>query len=209
MRPAEDVARDAARKPQEIMDFFGIEPGHTVAELMAGRGYYVELLANRVGPKGKVHAHNSPFVLKRFAEASIAERLARPALSNASRLDTELDNPRLPQNLDAVLIVLFYHDTYWQEVDRAKMNAAVFAALKPGGVYGVIDHHAQAESGDRDVKTLHRVDMELVKTEIVAAGFELEATSDLLRRPDDDRETNVFKMRGETDRFVLKFRKPR
>lgn len=209
-RPAEDVARDADRKPSEVLDFFGIDEGMRVVELMAGRGYYVHMLAQRVGPSGHVYAHNSPFVLKRFAEKPLSDRLADPALANVERLDTELDDPRLPEGLDAVMIVIFYHDTYWQEVDRAKMNAAVFAALKPGGVYGVIDHHAEAGSGDRDVKRLHRVDAELVKREIVAAGFELEAESDLLRHPEDDRTINVFDeaIRGKTDRFVYRFRKP-
>ena len=207
-RPEEDVKRDADRKPQQVMDFFGITPGQTVVELMAGGGYYVELLSQRVGPAGKVFAHNSPFVLKRFAEAPITDRLARPGLSNATRLDTELDDPKLPSGLDAVMIVLFYHDTYWQGVDRPKMNAAIFAALKPGGVYGVIDHYAENGSRDRDVETLHRVDAELVKAEILAAGFELDAESDLLRHPEDDRTTNVFRMRGKTDRFVFRFRRP-
>jgi predicted methyltransferase len=207
-RPGDDVARDADRKPQEIMDLFGIAPGQSVVELMAGRGYYVELLAQRVGSQGRVYAHNSPFVLKRFAEGPISERLARPALANASRLDTEIDDPQLPPDLDAVMLVLFYHDTYWQGVDREQMNAAVFAALKPGGIYGVIDHHAEAGSGSRDVEELHRVDVKLVKQEILAAGFELETSSELLRHPEDDRGENVFTMRGKTDRFVLKFRKP-
>ncbi len=207
-RPARDLARDIDRKPQEVMDFFGIEPGQIVAELMSGRGYYVELLSQRVSSRGKVYAHNSPFVLERFAEKPISERLARPALRNATRLDSKLDDPRLPSDLDAVLIVLFYHDTFWQKVDRARMNAAVFSALKPGGAYGVVDHHAAPGSGQRDVKNLHRVDRKLVEQEILAAGFELEAESDILHHPDDDRTTNVFKMRGKTDRFVLRFRKP-
>jgi predicted methyltransferase len=207
-RPPEDAARDADRKPQEVMDFFGITPGQTVVELMAGRGYYAELLSQRVGPNGKVYAHNSPFVLKRFAEEPLTARLARPSLANVERLDTELDAPGLPDGVDAVVIVLFYHDTYWQEVDRKAMNDAVFRALKPGGIYGVVDHHAEAGSGDRDVQSLHRVDAELVKEEILEAGFELDGESDLLRHPEDDRKTNVFKMRGKTDRFTLRFRKP-
>jgi predicted methyltransferase len=210
-RPAEDRARDADRKPTEVLHFFAIEPGMQVAELMTGRGYYAEILARAVGPTGRVYAHNSPFVLKRFAEAPLAERLARPGLENVSRLDREVDDPGLPAGeLDAVLLILFYHDTYWMEADRARMNRAVFESLVPGGVYGVIDHFAEDGSGARDVKTLHRVDAQLVKKEILAAGFELEAESELLRHPEDDRTKNVFDedIRGKTDRFIYRFRKP-
>ena len=209
-RPEEDLARDADRKPFEVLEFFGIEPGQTVVELMSGRGYYVEVIARAVGPTGKVHAHNSPFVLERFAEGPIEERLRSPALQHVSRLDSELDDPHLPEDVDAVLMILFYHDTYWQKVDRARMNAAVFEALAPGGIYGIVDHHAEVGSGSRDVQTLHRIDAELVEREILDAGFELVDRSELLRRPEDDRTVNVFDpaIRGKTDRFILKFRKP-
>lgn len=210
-RPADDMARDALRKPQEVMDFFGVAPGSRVVELMAGRGYYVDLLSRRVGPEGRVWAHNSPFVLKRFAEKPITERLQNPALSNVTRLDTPLDAPALPADLDAVLIVLFYHDTFWQEVDRAAMNRAIFEALKPGGVFGVIDHSAKDGTGTAEVKRLHRIEESVVVQEIQAAGFQLAQSSDMLRNPEDDRSYMVFKPpagRDRTDRFVLKFVKP-
>lgn len=210
-RPVEDIARDERRKPQAVMDFIGIEANDRVVELMAGRGYYVELLAKRVGSGGKVWAHNSPFVLDRFAEGHISARLARLGSPAIERLDTELDDPKLPADLDAVMMVLFYHDTYWQEVDRPKMLAAIHAALADDGVFGLIDHHAEAGSKDRDVKKLHRVDRELVVQEVLAAGFVLDAESELLRHPEDDRKTNVFFMgedkRDMTDRFVLRFKK--
>ncbi len=183
-----------------------------VAELMTGRGYYAEILAGAVGPEGTVYVHNSPYVLKRFAEEPISARLRKDVFANAIRLDREVDDPGLPQGeLDAVLLILFYHDTYWMEADRAAINRAVFDALVPGGVYGVIDHFAEDGSGARDVKSLHRVDAELVKKEIVEAGFVLDAESDLLRHPEDDRTTNVFDetIRGKTDRFIFRFRKPR
>lgn len=211
-RPADDRARDAGRKPFEVLRFFGIQPGMRVAELAAGGGYYVEILARAVGAEGKVYAQNNRFILERFAEGPLSERLARLGMDHVQRLDSELDDPGLPAGeLDAVMMVLFYHDTYWMGTDRAKMNKAIFDALAPGGVYGVIDHHAEAGSGERDVKTIHRVDAELVKQEILAAGFELEAESDLLRHPEDDRTLNVFDpgIRGKTDRFVYRFRKPR
>lgn len=210
-RPAEDRARDADRKPTAVLGFFDVNPGQTVVELMAGRGYYTEILARVVGPKGKVYAQNNQFVLEKFAEGPLSKRLEHPDLANVERLDTELDAPKIPDGVDHVLMILFYHDAFWMEVDRAKMNAAVFAALKPGGVYGIVDHHAEAASGARDVKSLHRVDVEVVKKEILAAGFELVGESDVLRHEEDDRTKNVFdeSLRGKTDRFVLAFRKPR
>lgn len=211
-RPAEDRDRDEGRKPGQVLAFLGIEPGDRVAELMSGKGWYVEILSRVVGPKGQVFAHNSPFVLERFAEGALSTRLKNPDLANVTRINADLDKMKLPDGLDAVMIVLFYHDTYWQKVDRAKMNAEVFASLKPGGVYGIIDHSAEPGSGDRDVYTLHRVDEALVKQEILAAGFVLDGESDLLANPKDTRDYNVFRdvrtNRDNTDRFILRFKKP-
>jgi predicted methyltransferase len=210
-RPSEDRDRDADRRPADVLTFFGIEAGATVAELMTGRGYYAEILARAVGPNGKVYAQNNAFVLEKFAEQAITDRLAKPGLENVVRLDREIDDPGLPAGeLDAVLMILFYHDTYWMEADRAAMNKAIFDALKPGGLYGVIDHHAEAGSGARDVKSLHRLEAALAEREILAAGFVLEASSELLHHPEDDRTKNVFdeSIRGKTDRFIFKFRKP-
>ena len=210
-RPEEDRARDADRRPREVLAFFGIGPGMRVADLMTGRGYYAEILARAVGIEGRVYAQNNPFVVERFADEPLRERLARPGLESVVRLDEELESPGLPRGeLDAALLVLFYHDTVWQEVDRAAMNRAIFESLRPGGVFGVIDHHAEKGSGVRDVQTLHRIDAEVVKEEILAAGFVFDGESDLLRHPEDDRTQNVFDdaIRGKTDRFIYRFRKP-
>jgi predicted methyltransferase len=217
-RPADDRARDEDRKPYEVLRFFDIRPGMHVADLAAGFGYLSEIIARTVGPEGRVYVQNNSFVIERFAAKPLGERLARLNLPQIQRLDTEFDALGLPQGeLDVVIMVMFYHDTFWMPkadgstIDRAKMNRAIFDALKPGGVFGVIDHHAQAGSRDRDVNTIHRIDAELVKEEILAAGFELEAESDLLRHPEDDRTKNVFEpgLRGKTDQFVYRFRKPR
>ncbi len=210
-RPEEDRARDTDRRPYEVLTFFEIRPGMKVAELMSGRGYYAEILSRAVGPEGVVYAHNSPYVVERFAGEALDARLGRPGLENVVRLEQELEDPGLARGeLDAVLMILFYHDTYWMETDRARMNQAIFDALAPGGLFGVIDHHAEPGSGARDVKSLHRVEAEMVKAEILAAGFALEGESDLLRHPDDDRTKSVFDddLRGKTDRFVYRFRKP-
>lgn len=217
-RPADDRARDEARKPYEVLRFFDIRPGMHVADLGAGGGYLSEIVARAVGPQGRVYVQNCPFVIERFAAKPLGDRLARLDMAHVKRLDTEFDELGLPAGeLDAVLMVLFYHDTFWMPKaaggtpDRAKMNRAIFDALKPGGVFGVIDHHAEAGSGERDVQTIHRIDAELVKQEILAAGFELDAESDLLRHSDDDHTRNVFDpaLRGNTDQFIYRFRKPR
>lgn len=211
-RSADDKARDAHRKPGEVLRFFGIEPGMKVADLMTGTGYYAEILGRVVGPAGAVYAQNNQFVVDRFNVSPILEaRIDQPGMQHVKHVISELDALDLPNGeLDAVLLVLFYHDTYWMDVDRARMNQAIFDALKPGGVYGIIDHHAEAGSGDRDVESLHRGDAEMIKKELLAAGFEFDGHSDALRHPEDDRTTSVFdeSLRGKTDRFVFRFRKP-
>lgn len=213
-RPADDRARDADRRPAEVLAYFDIQPGMKVADLMAGAGYYSEILCRAVGSDGKVYIQNNAYVLGRFGKTmnpALEARLNQPDLKHCVRHDRELDALGLPEGeLDAVLMVLFYHDTYWQKTDREAMNAQILRALKPGGVYGIIDHQAEAGSKDRDVKTIHRIDAEMVKEEILAAGFEWDGESDLLRHPEDDRTKNVFApgVRGKTDRFLYKFKKP-
>ena len=213
-RPEADRLRDQGRKPGEIMAFFGVEPGDTVAELMAASGYYISLLSNAVGEDGKVYALNDAWMNERFSRrgsSPLTERIEVGGLSNVEEVAAELEEPGFePESLDAVFMVLFYHDTYWLETDRQAMNKAVFNALKPGGVYAIVDHAAQSGSGMRDVQTLHRVDEALVEEELTAAGFELVAVSDVLRNNTDDLSRMVFAqgLRGFTDRFVYKFVKP-
>ncbi len=210
-----DRALDAGRHPAEMLAFFDIRPGMRVAELGAGGGYTTELLARTVGPKGRVYGQNPKAVLERFAEKPWSERLAKPVNAPVVRVDREFDDPLPPdaKNLDAVLIVLFYHDTVWLGADRARMNAAVFAALKKGGIYGVIDHSALAGAGTSVTKTLHRIEESSVVAEIEKAGFRLDATADFMRNPADARDWNdspsaAAERRGTSDRFVLKFKKP-
>lgn len=210
-RPADDRARDAARKPADVLAFYGVEPGMTVLDLMAGRGWYTEILARVVGPEGRVYAQNNAYVVEKFADGPLTERLDRMSLPQVARMDAELEALSVsPGSVDVAFLGLFYHDTYWMELPRDAINRGVFEALKPGGVYAVFDHHAEAGSGTRDVKTLHRVERDLVVAEILEAGFVLDAESDLLARPEDDRTLNVFDdaIRGRTDRFVLRFVKP-
>jgi predicted methyltransferase len=214
-RSADDKALDAGRKPDQMLAFFGIQPGMTVAELGAGGGYTSELLSRVVGPTGKVYGQNSPFMLERFANVPWTARLSKPILRNVVRADREFDDPLPPEatELDAVLCVLFYHDTVWLGADREKMNHAVFAALKHGGVYGIIDHSAAPGSGLRDVKTVHRIDEQTLRAEVLQAGFQFVAEASFLRNPSDTRDWNdspkeAGARRGTSDRFVLEFKKP-
>src|SRR4051812_24319633 len=216
-RDQADRALDAGRKPDLMLAFFGIRPGMKVAELGAGRGYTTELLARLVGPTGKVYAQNSPMILQMFLKVPWSERLAKPALvalGNVVRVDRELDDPfpAEAKDLDAVLDVLFYHDTVWLGVDREKMNRAVFAALKPGGVYGIVDHSGLPGSALTGAQTVHRIEEKTLREEIEHAGFRLLAEASFLRNPSDTRDWNdspraAGERRGTSDRFVLKFQK--
>ncbi len=145
-RTEADKAIDAGRQPAALLQFVGVGPGMKVAELMAGGGYTTELLARAVGPTGTVYGQNPKFVLERFAEKPWSERLARPVNAKVVRADREFDEPLPPEvtDLDAVVSHAIYHDTVWLKADRAKMNAAVFRALKPGGMYVV--HRLQREA---------------------------------------------------------------
>ena len=212
-----DRKLDAGRKPGETLAFFGIKPGDKVGELFAGGGYTTELLARTVGDQGAVYAQNTTEMLDRFARKPWTARAAKPVMKHVIALERPMDDP-FPgdvKHLDAVICILNYHDTVWMKgVDRAKMNKAVFAALAPGGVYGIVDHSAPQGSGTRDVKTLHRIDEDVVKKEVEAAGFQLAAESDVLRNPADTRDWSASPgaagaRRGTSDRFVLKFVKPR
>lgn len=210
-----DRALDAGRHPGEILSFFGIKPGMKVAELVAGGGYTAELLARAVAPNGAVFGQNPKFILDRFAEKPWTERLKKPAMKGVVRVDRELEDPFPPEaaGLDAVLMVLFYHDTVWMKTDRAKMNAAIFKALKPGGVYAVIDHSGRAGTGTTEAQTLHRIEEKVVRDEITAAGFRLAGEAAFLKNPADTRDWSASpsaagERRGTSDRFVLKFVKP-
>ncbi|APR74932.1 Hypothetical protein A7982_00278 [Minicystis rosea] len=210
-----DRALDKGRHPGEVLAFFGIRSGMKVAELGAGGGYTAELLARAVGPSGKVWGQNSRFLLERFAEKPWSARLATPIMKNVVRVDREFDDPLPPEatNLDAVIMVLFYHDTFWLKTDRAAMNRNILKALKPGGVYGIIDHSGRPGTGSTEVQSLHRIDEKIVRAEIEAAGFRFVADGDFLRNPNDPRDWNdapgaAGERRGTSDRFVMKFVKP-
>ncbi|MFZ5889715.1 MAG: class I SAM-dependent methyltransferase [Myxococcota bacterium] len=214
-RSEEDRALDAGRHPAELLELIGVRPGMKVAEIGAGGGYTTELLARAVGPSGVVYGQNSKFILERFAEKPWSARLSKPIMKNVVRVDRDFDDPLPPEakDLDAVVNVLFYHDTVWQNVDRARMNQTIFNALKPGGVYVLLDHSARAGSGLADVQTLHRIEESALRAEIEKAGFRLLRESSVWRVPDDPRDWSTSprvagERRGTSDRFALVYAKP-
>lgn len=216
-RPQSERDLDAGRKPADLLAFLDLKPGMKAADIGAGMGYTTFLLARTVGPAGRVYAQNPRFVRERFTEPGFTERMATPAFANVVRVDQEFDQP-VPSDvhdLDLVINVLFYHDTYWMKIDNAAMNRAIFAALRPGGAYVIVDHSAVAGAGSSAAQTLHRVEESTVRAEIEAAGFRLAASADFLRNPADARDWNASPgaatkagKRGQADRFVLKFVKP-
>lgn len=214
-RTEADLALDEGRKPEQLVAFAGVKPGMRVADLAAGGGYTTEVLARAVGADGVVFSQNSPWLVERFANAPWTERLARSVNKNVVRTLREFEDP-LPAeatDLDVVVDVLFYHDTVWLKTDRAAMNKAVFAHLKSGGVYVVVDHSAKAGAGVSEAQTTHRIEEDIVKAEVLAAGFVLDGESDAWREPGDDRTWNASpgaaaEKRGHSDRFALRFKKP-
>jgi predicted methyltransferase len=213
-RTPEDRALDAGRRPVEMLAFLDLRVGMEVAELGAGGGYTTELLARAVGPEGAVYAQNSAALLG-FAGEAWARRLQRPAMRKVVRVDREFDDPLPPQakGLDLVVMNALYHDTVWMKTDRARMDRAVFEALRPGGAFVVIDSSARPGTGVADAQTLHRIDEQVVRDEVEAAGFHLAAEGGFLRNPADSRDWNsspraAGDRRGTSDRFALRFVKP-
>jgi predicted methyltransferase len=203
-RLEEARARDAGRKPLGVLSLSGIRIGDHVIELGSFGQYYSALLSTIVGPEGKLDMFDPTFV-DFGAAAARTFVYDRP---NSEFHLVDYAEAEFPSDVDIVFNILFYHDLMSGGIDTAALNAKVFAALKPGGAYLVVDHKAADGAGWRDAGTLHRIDAETIIDEVTAAGFELEVDSDILANPDDPRTGNVFGMRGETDRAVLLFRKP-
>jgi predicted methyltransferase len=214
-RPAADRARDAERKPGEMLAFAGIKPGDRVLEFLPGSGYYTRLISRIVGPTGNVYAFTPTEILKAFPKAADGSRAiaAEAHYSNVSVLVAPAANMHLPRGLDVVWTTQNYHDLhlakYFPDLDIRAYNRALLAALKPGGVYLVSDHEAKPGSALRDIE-LHRIDAEVVRTQVTRAGFAFDGESSALRNPNDPHTANVFDagIRGRTDQFVFRFRRP-
>lgn len=214
-RPDADRERDAGRKPAEVLEFMGIEPGMTVLDMFSGGGYYTEIIAHVVGDSGKVVAHSNKAYLS-FVGDEFEARHANNRIPNADVLMAENNELELDaEQFDAITMILSYHDIYYEDLehgwpltDGPKLLAELKRSLKPGGFIGIIDHYAEAGAPSETGNTIHRIDRDIVVADMKAAGFQLDASSDLLRNPDDDRSKLVFapEIRGKTDRFVLRFR---
>jgi predicted methyltransferase len=218
-RPEADRARDADRKPAEVIAFAGIGPGAKVSEISPGGGYFTRIFSKIVGEKGVVYAlvaarpANAPAPAAGAAPpppSPIQAIASDPDYSNVKIVTMDVTAPS-PEPVDFVWTSLSYHDIHNRpNADLMAFNKMAFNALKPGGTYIVIDHAAVDGSGKRDTSTLHRIDPLLVKSEVVAAGFTFVGESDLLRNPADARDKGVREaLRGKTDQFTYKFMKPR
>jgi predicted methyltransferase len=206
-RPEADRARDADRKPAEVIAFSGLRRGDKVAELAPGGGYFTRLLSPAVGPQGRIYA-----LAGRPSQGVTDFAAGHP---NVTVVATQPGEIPVPEPVDMVWTTLNYHDFKNNKVGErdaaAVINEAAFRALKPGGIYFIVDHQTARGAGASQTSTLHRIEDAIVKQEVIAAGFRLEAESALLRHPADDHTVRVQEtgIRGKTDQFVLRFRKPK
>jgi predicted methyltransferase len=213
-RPDADKARDAARKPAELIKFAGIKPGQKIVDFVMGGGYLTRVLAGTVGPKGVVYAFQpAEFVAFKAEYGSDQDGVAN-AFANVKPLRSPFGAPAIPEPVDAIVTVQNFHDLYLAPfpADTAdKANAALFKALKPGGILVVVDHVAAAGSAREAPEKLHRIDPAFARAELEKAGFTFDGALDTWRQSGDPHTDNVFApaIRGKTDQFAYRFRKPR
>ena len=216
-RPAESAKLDEVRKPVEVLAFMGLEQGDRVLDYFTGSGYYAEIMAKAVGPKGIVVGWNSAVFQERAKDALAGVRSRNPNTAFYATPVTAIAFPKA--SFDFAMLHLVYHDAYWESaqfglprIDPNTVVKAIWDAVKPGGIVAVIDHYAAPGGDTRAIAdTLHRIDPAIVRADFERAGFVLEGQSDLLRVRDDDLTKSVFdpSIRGRTDRFMYRFRKPR
>jgi predicted methyltransferase len=215
-RPDADRQRDADRKPAQTLVFAGVRPGEQIAELMPGGGYFTRIFSKAVGESGHIYALvPAPLPTAGADTPDFSARIKAiakdPHYANVSVVVEPFSQLNVPAPVDLVWTSQNYHDLHnFPGIDLTVFNQMVFAALKPGGIYLILDHAAAAGSGIRDTKTLHRIDVEAVKREVLAAGFVFDGPSGLLKNADDPHTAPVFdpEVRGKTDQFILKFHKP-
>jgi len=212
---ASQAGQDAQRKPGDILAFAGVKPGDKVVDLIPGGGYFTRLFSKIVGPKGRVYAlWPNEYLAEERSGADNSRKLAEdPAFPNLTVLVQPAAAFTAPEPVDLVFTSQNYHDypdKFMGKVDPVAFDRQVYAALKPGGVFLIVDHAAQTGSGLRDTDTLHRIDPEIVKAELKEAGFVFAGESPALGNPADDHTKLVFDpaIRGHTDQFVFKFVKP-
>jgi predicted methyltransferase len=211
----DDAANDERRKTAEVVTFTKVKPGQKVLELVPGSGYWTRVFSAVVGPSGHVYTV-WPHEMDKYAAKSIAnwqELVTKPPYKNVDLLQQNAAELSAPDKVDLVFTSQNYHDYYDKFMgppDIAAFGKQMMAALKPGGLLVIIDHSAAAGSGTRDTDTLHRIDPEVVKKDMAAAGFVFDGSSDALRNKDDPLTAKVFdaSIRGHTDQFVYRFRKP-
>ncbi len=237
-RSEADRRNDVRRKPQEMLAFIGVRPGIVALDLFAGGGYTTELIARSAGPAGRVYGQMPPRTSRpgpaqpeggaapmppappaaaappgpMARPPGLAGRAMNPQVPNLVPVVLPFENPVPPQvapgSLDLATLMFNYHDLGHMGVDRGQMNRALFAALKPGGVYVIADHAGRPGTGISEAGTLHRVEEEFVKSEVESAGFRLAARGGFLRNPNDPRDRNTPEPPQPKDEFVLKFVKP-
>lgn len=214
-RPAADKERDANRKPAEMLEFAGVKPGQKVADFIPGGGYFTRIFAKAVGPKGKVYAVINAPPAGAPAPANpppIRAVAADPAYGNIEVVQVSLIEMKLPEPVDVVWTSQNYHDVYVRNPENGrKATKAIYDSLKPGGVFIVLDHSAPAGAAIDPADRTHRIDPAVVRKEVEAVGFKFDGENTALRNPADDRTKPVFdaSIRGKTDQFIYKFRKPK
>jgi predicted methyltransferase len=216
-RSATDRRMDPRRKPDQLLAFIGITPGMVVLDLGAGGGYTTELLARAVGPSGRVYGQSAPRVSpppagRQSSPDALAQRTRNSGLANLIAVVRPYEDPVPPDlasgELDRVTFMFNYHDLGHMGVDRERLNKAVFAALRPGGLFVIADHAGRPGTGISESGTLHRIEAEFLRREVEAVGFRQIARADFLRNPADPRDRNVPEGGQAKDGFVLKFVKP-
>jgi predicted methyltransferase len=212
-RPAADRARDAERKPAEMLAFAGVKPGMVVVDMLPGGGYFTRLFSDVVGPNGKVVAYVPDEMYASHPKSldAVTAIAADPAHNNVQPAHNPALAPGPANVVDVIWTSQNYHDLHnVPGLDLVAFNKVIYASVRPGGVYVVLDHSAPAGSGVSDTNTLHRIDEATVRKEVEAAGFVFDGESKVLANPADPRTAKVFdpSIRGHTDQFVLRFRKP-
>ena len=212
-RPTVDQARDADRKPARMLAFARVMPGQTVVDYLPGKGYFTRLFSTTVGASGTVYAVTPQLYVDSHKGATLPSIAGEPGHGNVHDIVAANDSLNLPVQADLVWTSQNYHDVHvWGGPEAAaQLNRAVFQALKPGGLYVILDHVGPPGLDEAGIRKLHRIDAATVIREVEAAGFEPDGASDVLHNPADSHTANVFdpSIRGKTDQFLLRFRKPR